>query len=153
MKMHLIQAIDIDIKPSFLLLGLLGLIAISSCWIITILPIHALSKLFLISMIMISTTYYSLRDALGLLPWSWQRIEVSAIGQLRLTNHRGEQFTPSIAPTSFVHSKILIINSRQTNQTTLWFGSLPPLIMLADHHTASHRHLRVWLRWWRHSQA
>ncbi len=153
MKMHLTQTVDIVIKPSFLLLGLLGLIAISSCWIITILPIHTLFKFFLLSAIIISTIYYSLRDALGVLPWSWQRIEVNASGQLRLTNQRGEQLTPIIAPTSFIHSRMVILNCQRADQTKYWFGALPPLIMFADSAAVPHRHLRVWLRWWRHSEA
>lgn len=152
MKMHLIRAIDIAIKPSFLLLGLLSVIAISSCWIITILPIHALFKLFWLSVIIISTTYYSLRDALSLMPWSWQRIEVSASGQLRLTNQRGEQFTPSIAPTTFVHSKMVMINIKRTADTQYGFAGLPPIIILSHNHEETHRHLRVWLRWWRHAE-
>jgi hypothetical protein len=149
MKMHLIEAIDIVIKPSFLLLGMLSVIAISCCWIISILPIHGLLKLFWFSVIIISTTYYSLRDALSLLPWSWKRVEVSVTGELRLTNQRGEQFKPNIAPTSFVHSRMVIINSQRTTDTQYWFGALPPLIMLSNNHEETHRQLRVWLRWWR----
>lgn len=150
MKAQLIQAIDIAIKPSLLLLGLLGVISILSCLIIITLPIHNILKLLLFTVVFISTAYYILRDALRLLPWSWQRIEVSATGQLTLTNHQGKAFTPILAATSFIHPWMIILNTQPVTQRQWVFGALPALILFANHDDQQHRQLRVWLRWWKH---
>ena len=150
MKAQLIQAIDIVIKPSLLLLGLLGVISIISCLIVITLPIHSAFKLLLLSVIIISTTYHTLRDALRLLPWSWQRIEVSATGQLKLTSKEGKQFTPVLAATSFIHPRMIILNMQTTNYKQRLFGALPALILFAKHEAQQHRQLRVWLIWWKH---
>lgn len=150
MKAQLIQAIDIAMKPSLLLLGLLGVISTISCLIIITLPMHSLFKLLLLSVIVISTGYYILRDALRLLPWSWQRVEVSATGQLKLISKHGKQFTPVLAATSFNHPWMIILNAQPTAYRKRLFGGLPALILFANHHEQQHRQLRVWLRWWKH---
>ena len=150
MKAQLIQAIDIAMKPSLLLLGLLGVISTISCLIIITLPMHSLFKLLLLSVIVISTGYYILRDALRLLPWSWQRVEVGATGQLKLTSKHGKQFTPVLAATSFIHPWMIILNAQPTAYRKRLFGGLPALILFANHHEQQHRQLRVWLRWWKH---
>lgn len=153
MKAQLIQAIDIAIKPSLLLLGLLSVISILSCLIVTTLSIHSLLKLLLLTMIVISTVYFILRDALRLLPWSWQRIEVSATGQLTLTNHQGRAYTPALAATSFIHPRMIILNTQLASDRQRLFGGLPALILFANHHEQQHRQLRVWLRWWKHQHS
>jgi len=156
MKAQLIQAIDIALKPSSLLLGLLGIISTISCWIVITLPIYSGFKLLLVALIVLSTVYYSLRDALRLLPWSWQRIEVSPTGQLKLISKEGRQFTPTLAATSFIHPRMIILNLQLANRQRL-FGALPALILFANHLSANHelqqhRQLRVWLRWWKHQK-
>ncbi len=155
MKAQLIQAIDIAIKPSLLLLGLLGAISIISCVVVITLPIHSAFKLLLLSVIIISTAYYTLRDALRLLPWSWQRIEVSATGQLKLTSKAGKQFTPVLTATSFIHPRMIILNMQTTNDRQHLFSGLSALIifandLFANQEAQQHRQLRVWLRWWKH---
>lgn len=150
MKAQLIQAIDIAIKPSFLLLGLLGAISTLSCLIVITLPIHSVFKLLLLSVIIISTAYYTLRDALRLLPWSWQQIEVSATGQLKLTSKQGKQFTPVLAATSFIHPAMIILNMESTRDRQRLFSTLPALVLFASRDAQQHRQLRVWLRWWKH---
>lgn len=150
MKAQLIQTIDIAIKPSLLLLGLLSAISILSCLMVITLPIHGLVKMFILGVIVISTSYYTLRDALRLLPWSWQRVEVSAAGQLQLTNNQGKQFIPVLSATSFIHPKIMILNTQPLTYKQYLFGALPAVILFAHHDEQQHRRLRVWLRWWKH---
>jgi hypothetical protein len=152
MKVRLIKAIDIAIKPSSLLLGLLCVISILSCLAIVVLPMPMLFKLTILIVIVASTGYYTLRDALRLLPWSWQRIEVSATGQLKLTNKQGEQFSPDLASTSFIHPWMIIINTQPSTYRQRLFGALPALILFADYDEQQHRQLRVWLRWWKHQE-
>lgn len=150
MKAQLIQAIDIAIKPSFLLMGLLSVISILSCLIVITLPISSVFKLLLLALIIISTAYYTLRDALRLLPCSWRRLEVSPSGQLKLTSKQGKQFTPHLAATSFIHPLMIILNTQPTSFKQRLFGSLPALILFANQEAQQQRRLRVWLRWWKH---
>jgi hypothetical protein len=149
MKARIIQAIDITVNPSFLLLGLLCLISILSCVIVIMLPMHGLFKIGMLIVIIVSTGYYTLRDALRLLPSSWQRLKVSCNGQLQLMNKQGKQFTPYLAPTCFIHPWIIILNIQPTTDRQRLFGVLPAVILFADD-TQQHRRLRVWLRWWQH---
>lgn len=101
--------------------------------------------------IIFSTIYYTLRDALLLLPWSWYRIEVSSVGLLRLTNKQGQQFNPELNPTSFIHPLLVILNVKQIeSKQTLFAGSLPAVVLFMLPTCQQHRQLRVWLRWWKH---
>jgi hypothetical protein len=154
MKNKLLPAIDVVIKPSLLLLSALSAISILSCLGVSILPIPFLIKLLLLALIIFSTVYYSLRDALLLLPWSWHRIEVSSDGQLKLTNMRGEQFNPSLEASIFIHSYLVIMNVKPLgfNQkfSTL---QLHAVVLFTEPACQQQRQLRVWLRWWKHDVA
>lgn len=149
MKAQLDQAIEITLKPSMLLLGLLLSIAIVSTIILATLLIPYWIKLFLIALVVFSTLYYILRDCLLLLPWSWQRIEVNRFGELRLTNQEGQAFRPNVHATSFVHPQLVVLNFEQTLPQKSAFNKLPSLTVLSEvTGIEQHRQLRVWLRWW-----
>lgn len=152
---NLNQAIKISLKPSLLLLGLLTGISMLSCVAVAVLPISLFFKCTLVATMICSTFYYTLRDALLLLPWSWQQLEVTTGGELRLTNQRGQQLKPTLAATTFIHPLLVILNIKQSIGVRRWFTGLPPLVLFSDalaHKAASeqHRQLRVWLRWWKH---
>lgn len=154
MKNRLLPAIDVVLKPSLLLLSALTIISILSCLSIFVLPIPFFIKLIVIILIIFSTLYYILRDALLLLPCSWQRIEVSSVGQLRLTNKQGEQFMPDLNPTSFIHSWLVILNVKQpVLKQTLLAENLPAVVLFILSTCQQRRQLRVWLRWWKHGDA
>jgi hypothetical protein len=68
------------LKSSKLLLGLIASISIVACFILLYLPIQFLIKLLAIAIIITTSFYFSLRDALLVLPWSWQFIEVDSKG-------------------------------------------------------------------------
>ncbi len=55
-------------------------------------------------MIVASSIYYSLRDALLVLPWSWRLIEVDRKGKLKILNQSVETFTPALHASFFVHA-------------------------------------------------
>jgi hypothetical protein len=63
-----------------------------------------LIKLLAIAMIVASSIYYSLRDALLVLPWSWRLIEVDRKGKLKILNQSVETFTPALHASFFVHA-------------------------------------------------
>lgn len=151
MKNRILPAIDVVVKPSLLLLGVLSVISILSCLGIGVLPLIFPIKFVMILVVLFSTTYYILRDALHLLPWSWQRVEVSSLGQLRLTNKRGEQFMPELDASSFIHPYLIILNMKKP-PLRHWLSTvtLPALILCAEPQCQQQRQLRVWLRWWKH---
>lgn len=150
MKARLNQPIDIKVNPSFLLLGLLCIISMFSCLALSLLPMPLSFKLILMTIVIFSTLYYTLRDGLLLLPWSWQQVQVSSSGQLRVINKQGKEFTPDLSAASFIHPTLIILNfKRQKVRSQLL--PLPSVILFAASSCNQHRQLRVWTRWWKHA--
>ena len=155
-KNKLNQTIRITLKPSLLLLGLLSGISLLSGVAVAVLPITFLLKCLMVVPIVCSTFYYILRDALLLLPWSWQRLEVNSGGELRLTNSRGQQFAPMLDATTYIHPWLVIINLKKPIEGRgLLKMRLPSVVLFLDAlytepASEQHRQLRVWLRWWKH---
>ena len=89
MRHDFLQPIYIKLMPSKLLLGLLLAISIVACVIIISLPIALFLKLVIIALILASSAYFILRDALLLLPNSWQIVEVDSKGELTISNKNG----------------------------------------------------------------
>lgn len=151
MKPILPKAIVIQLLPSPLLLGLLAVVATASAMIILILPIALAIKCAVFLLIVASTLYFILRDALLMLPWSWQTIEVDVKGILKLTNKSQQQFKPGLAASSFTHQYLTILNCKR--EGLKW--TLPPVLLLPSlsWDSANHvedndalRRLRVWVR-------
>ena len=106
MRPTLVQPISIKLMPSKLILGSIVSVSITACVILLYLPISVGIKLAIIALILASSTYYILRDALLRLSWSWQALEVNSKGQLKIVNQRGTQFQPVLAAASFVHPNL-----------------------------------------------
>lgn len=144
--------IAINLKPSWILLGLLAVISIVSCTMLLILSMHWLFKLSLILLVLSTTVFYVCRDGLLLLPQSWQQLEVSSKGELRLRNRQGQQFTPILSATSFIHPLLVILNFEQPSLKQWRFNNrLPAVVLISGVNDDQHRKLRVWLRWWKHA--
>jgi hypothetical protein len=152
MKSMMLQPIHLKLTPSNLLLGLLAAVSIVSCAAAVNLPIPLKFKFVIIALIIISSAYFILRDALLRLSWSWQTLEVNNKGVLTITNKRGQKFQPTPAPHSFIHAACTILNFKRTDFKCEGFKlALPPLILFANaENTDELRHLRVWLRWFKH---
>lgn len=152
MRHNLLQAIHIKLMPSKLLLGLLLAISIVACSIIVSLPIaldllnSSTAKLLIITLILLTSTYFILRDALLMLPWSWQRLEVNHQGELTITNKRGQQFQPVLASSTFIHAACTILNFKRNR----FKFALPSIILFAHtNYRDDLRRLRIWLRWFK----
>ena len=146
MRAVLPQAIQIKLLPSYLLLGLLSAVSIACCAIILLQPISPLIKLFIITLILLSSAYFSCRDALLLLPWSLQWLEVNHKGELTITDNRGQQFQPALAPSTFIHAACTILNFKRNH----FKSALPPIILFAHTNNQDElRRLRIWLRWFK----
>ena len=147
MHHDLLQAIHIKLKPSKLLLGLLLTISIVAYVIILSLPITLFLKLVIIALILASSVYFILRDALLLLPNSWQIVEVDSKGELTISNKNGLKFQPTLSASSFIHAACTIINFKREGFKFV----LPAVILLSSAENENElRRLRVWLRWFKH---
>ena len=150
MRPILLRPIHIKLQPSYLILGLLSGVSIASCLIIINLPISPYIQFAIVALIIISTLYFILRDALLLLPWSWQVVEVDNKGELTISNHSGHKFHPILASSSFIHAACSILNFKRNGFRL----ALPPIILLATGENADElRRLRIWLRWFRHNES
>lgn len=146
MKPRLSQAIQLTLKPSPLLLGLLVAVSIVCCFILAQLAVPLFIKLGLIAVVIVSSTYFILRDALLRLPNSWQTLEVNSKGELKMTNQQGIVFTLILAKHTVVFAWVTILNFKRIS----WLRGLPPVILFGYGDTK--RQLSVWLRWWRHHE-
>ena len=147
MHHDLLQAIHIKLKPSKLLLGLLLAISIIACAIIVSLPMELFLKLVIIALILASSAYFILRDALLLLPNSWQIVEVDSKGELTISNKNGLKFQPKLAASSFIHAACTILNFKREGFKFV----LPAVVLLSSTENENElRRLRVWLRWFKH---
>jgi hypothetical protein len=142
MRQDFLQTIHIKLMPSTLLLGLLLAISIAACAIIVSLPVALYIKLLIIALILLTSAYFILRDALLVLPNSWKIIDVDNKGELTMTNKSGQQFQPILASSSFIHKACTILNFKREG----FSFALPPAIMLLKNDDEVRR-LRVWLRW------
>ncbi len=150
MKPILHQAIRIQFKPSSLMLGLLSLISIICCWILLALAIAPTIKFAGILLVVASGIYFILRDALQMLPWSWQVLELDTKGQLTLIDRDGEKFQPALAGNTFIHPMLTILNFKRVGAELV----LPPVIFLFRQASKDDlRRLRVWLRWAKHDKS
>ena len=140
-----LQPIFIKAEPSLLLMGLLLAIAMLSCAIITIMPLNISLIMSLCLLVIGSSGYCILRDALLVLPWSWQLIQVNGHGELTVTNKKGYQFKPKLRANSFIHEYLTILNFSQVG----FKNSIPSIVLLNIKHDEM-RKLRVWLRWFKH---
>ena len=147
MRHDFLQPIYIKLMPSKLLLGLLLAISIVAGTIIISLPIALFLKLVIIALILASSAYFILRDALLLLPNSWQIVEVDSKGELTISNKNGLKFQPKLAASSFVHAACTIINFKREGFKFV----LPAVVLLSSTENENElRRLRVWLRWFKH---
>lgn len=144
MKPILHQAIHIQFKPSRLMLGLLSLISIICCWILLALPIAPTIKYIGVILVVASSVYFILRDALLTLPWSWQVLEIDTKGILTIKNMRGQVCKPNLVGSTFIHANLTILNFKREG----FKCALPPAILInAGDNMDDLRRLRVWLRW------
>jgi toxin CptA len=144
MKPQLSQPVNIEIKPSGLLLGLLCLISIAASIILWQLSEQMLFRLAFLLLVTITTIYFVLRDALLLLPQSWKVLSINTNGKLEMVNKRGERFQPILTGETFVHPYLTILNIERSG---LHFD-LPPLMLLSGQADRQQlRRLHVWLNW------
>ena len=112
-------------------------------------------KLLIIALILVSSAYYIVRDALLLLPWSWKIVEVDHTGELTIINQRGQQFQPALAASCFIHNACTILNfkGRGFKYNVFRLGLQPVVLFSSSKNNNELRRLRVWLRWFKHEKS
>ena len=160
MKTALPQVIHIQLMPSYLLLGLLSGISIACCWIVLQQAISEDIKLVIIALIVVSSIYFIVRDALLLLPWSWKVLEVDHKGELTLVNQHGQQFQPALAASCLIHEACTILNFKGHGfkyngfkYNVFRLGLQPVILFNIRKNDNELRRLRVWLRWFKHGKS
>lgn len=148
------QVIHIQLMPSYLLLGLLSGVSIACCWIVLQQAIPVDIKLVIIALIVVSSAYFIVRDALLLLPWSWKVVEVDHKGELTIVNQRGQQFQPALAASCFIHEACTILNfkGRGVKYNVFRLGLQPVILFDSRKNDNEISRLRVWLRWFKHGK-
>ena len=155
MKPALPQVIHLQLMPSYLLLGLLSGISIACCWIVLQQAISADIKLVIIALIVVSSIYFIVRDALLLLPWSWKVLEVDHNGELTIINQRGQQFQPTLAASCFIHEACTILNFKGNGlkYNVFRLGLQAVILFSSGKNDNELRRLRVWLRWFKYGKS
>ena len=165
MKPALPQVIHLQLMPSYLLLGLLSGISIACCWIVLQQAISADIELFIIALIVVSSIYFIVRDALLMLPWSWKVLEVDHNGELTIVNQGGQQFQPALAASCFIHEACTILNFKGSGfkfnglkyhgfkYNVFRLGLQPVILFSRSKNDNEIRRLRVWLRWFQHGKS
>ncbi|OQW70176.1 MAG: hypothetical protein BVN34_02545 [Proteobacteria bacterium ST_bin12] len=143
MKTLFSKPIVIQLLPSYLLLGLLLVVATASCAILLSISMHLMLKLSILSLVIASSAYFIARDALLMLPWSWQSVEVDTKGVLTLVNKRQQRFKPQLTSSTFVHEYCVILNFKYA---FLKWPLAPALLFNFADNAEALRRLRVWLR-------
>lgn len=126
------------------MLGLITLISIACCFILLSLPLMMVIKVTVILCVILSSIYFCLRDALLMLPNSWQFLDIDTKGNLKIVSRRGQLFEPILADSSFIHNHMILLNFKRRGFKL----ALPPAILFTTKENADNlRRLRVWLRW------
>jgi hypothetical protein len=149
MKTRAIPAIQVTLKPSYIVLGCYLSVSILSiiALLLTQLSWIVISGIGLL--IIIATIYWILQDALLRMPWSWQMVEVTSLGKLRLTNQRHETFETNVLPSSVNHPWLTVLHVKRASRQ-FGFRNSAMLTPWQVSNLGQYRQLRVWLKWGNH---
>ena len=143
--------IDMKLEASWLLSALLLIFAMAGLAIVVVYIADWRVQLTMTAWLLATTAYHVLRDGAHTLPSSWKQLHVSTQGGLQLINRAGQVYSPKLAGSSWVHPWLTVLYFEKPTDDVWWHLRLPPVILLADANADDCRRLRMWLRWWRHS--
>ncbi len=149
MKTRVIPAIQVTLKPSFRILGCYLSISILSMIALAQTKLSWKAQCGIALLIIIATIYKILQDALLRLPWSWQRVEVTSHGKLRLTTQREVTLEVNVLPSSVNHYWLTVLHFKPAPwQFTACRSAVLTPWQVQD--ASELRKLRVWLKWGNH---
>lgn len=146
MKIRIVPAIQITLKPSFIILGCYVLLSMLSLLSLIYTTLPLLIKCVIAFAVIIASIYTILQDALLTLPWSWHLVEVTSQGKVRIHNRRGDVFEVVLLDSTVSHPWLTILRFRAL---PFQHGLRSSLMMTAwnIHDPQQYRKLRVWLNW------
>lgn len=146
MKTRIVPAIYLKLKPSYWILGWYVLVSMLSLISLVLVTLPLLLKCAIAVTVIIAIIYTILQDVLLCLPWSWQLVEVTSHGQVRLHNQRGDMIKVMMLVSTVSHPRLTILRFkrlayqyglRNSLMITPWNAEEPQ----------QYRKLRVWLNW------
>jgi hypothetical protein len=152
MKEKTLPPIHVILKPSYIILGYYFIISILCCVSIFIVTIPSSFKVLSLVTITLSFIYIVLRDVLLLLPWSWQSVSVTSLGELRMVNQKNQVFDIDLLPSTFNHPVLTVLNFKRIPFNMGWSSSAL-ITQWQVYDVQAYRRLRVWLKWWPHQVA
>lgn len=149
MRNQTIPSIAIALKPSYLLLGWYAMVSIVSVLSLAWLPIATTIKLGLMTCVIIAGLYVIMRDALLMLPWSWQHVAVDGKGNVTLSTRQGRILAVILTSNTLNHAHLVVLNFKRAG---LRFGYQQAVYLtpIRVENPDQLRQLRVWLRWHKH---
>ena len=142
------KPITLTLLPSRRLLLLLVVAGLFFSLMLFLVPIPPWLRMVVLLLVLLSTGYFCLRDALLWLPWSYTAIPIAHKNQLRLTQKSGKQVEMHVLANTVVTAYLTVLNGQFKEATLLQKLIAKHLIILPDAVEAEdYRQLRVWLRW------
>ena len=133
----------LDLKPSFYLAYLLGLLSLIACYIVLILPIALWMKTITILVMVLVSGFYIARDALLILSAAWSAVYLNQKQQIMVQSVDGQQYPARVLPSTIVFPFVTILNFKVPD--CFWVQTI---IILPDRVDVDiFRRWRVFLTW------
>lgn len=100
----------LDLKPSFYLAYLLGLLSLIACCIVLILPIALWMKAIAILVMVFASGFYIARDALLIFPASWCAVYLDKDPKIMVRSVAGHEYLARVLPSTVVFPFVTILN-------------------------------------------
>ncbi len=138
-----VKPIALDFKVSRLLISVLSIAGVGACVIIVCMPINAVLKLLLCSLVLLATGYHLADKGLLRLPWSCTGLRLNTKGELTASTRAGTEYAVDVLSNTFVASYLTVLNYRVGGKR----GQRSILLLPDNTDADAFRRLRVWLRW------
>lgn len=136
------------LQPSRILLVLLTCAALFFSAMLFLVPLPSALRLAILFLILAATIYFSLRDALLKLTWSFTSLNINAQNQLQLVRKNGKRLEVSVQENTVVTPYLTVLNCQLNEAVFLQRLFTHHVLILPDTADAeAYRRLRVWLRW------
>lgn len=133
----------LDLKPSFYLAYLLGLLSLIASCIVLILPIALWMKTITILVMALVSGFYIARDALLIFPASWCAVHLDKDQKIMVRSVAGHEYLARVLPSTVVLPFVTILNFKVAD--CFWVQTI---IILPDRVNVDvFRRWRVFLTW------
>jgi toxin CptA len=133
----------LNLKPSFYLAYLLGLVSLIACGIVSILSLPLWMRAIAILLIALVSSFYIARDALLILPAAWCAVYLNQKQQIMVQSVDGKKHPARVLPSTIVFPFVTILNFKVPN--CFWVQTM---IILPDRVDVDiFRRWRVFLIW------